>query len=176
PRWILSAAAMLAVAILVVYLLWPDHRPGGGQAVGPSTSTNSAQTAAGTRSPRPSSGTVTLADQTLGLDLVSGDLVPFTQSNLSWNGVIGKLFVFDETTFGAVNLMRAAYDAVTLAMLSGLKYGRGLSNPPISGVDLPPGSVIAIHVRDHLFAKVQILKLSVGEGLTLRWATYGAAN
>jgi hypothetical protein len=61
-------------------------------------------------------------------------------------------------------------------MLSGLKYGRGLSNPPISGVDLPPGSVIAIHVRDHLFAKVQILKLSVGEGLTLRWATYGAAN
>jgi uncharacterized caspase-like protein len=176
PRWILSAAAMLAVAILVVYLLWPDHRPGAGQAVGPSTSTNSAQTAAGTRSPIPSSGTVTLADQTLGLDLVSGELVPFTQSSLSWNGVTGKLFVFDETTFGAVNLMRAAYDAVTLAMLSGLKYGRGLSNPPISGVDLPPGSVIAIHVRDHLFAKVQILKLSVGEGLTLRWATYGAAN
>jgi hypothetical protein len=175
-RWIFAVAMMVALAILLVYLLWPEHRPGGGQTVGVSTSTNSAQTAAGTRSAISSSGRVTLADQTLGLDLVSGELVPFTQSSLSWNGVAGQLFVFDETTLGAVNLMRASYDTVTLAMLSGLKYGRGPTNPPISGVDLPPGSVIAIHVREHLFAKVQVLRLSAAEGLTVRWATYGTAN
>jgi hypothetical protein len=117
-----------------------------------------------------SEGTNSLSDPTQGFDLLTGGAVFFTQSNMAWDG--SQLSIFDETTLGAANLGKVPFDQVGLATLQPQHYGRGAANPPLSGRDIPAGTVLAIRVADTTYAKVEVLGIDGQDALQFRWVTY----
>jgi TIR domain len=119
-----------------------------------------------------SEGRTLLADPTEGLDLASGQVVGLLQSQLAWNGLSGRLFVFDVTTLGAKVLESVAFREVTPAQLASTTYGQGDANPPLSTAELPVGKVLAVHVADRSYAKVSVVKYGPGDALELQWITY----
>ena len=119
-----------------------------------------------------SQGETRLADPTTGLDLQSGQVVSLLVSQLAWNGSAELLFVFDETTLGAVVLADGRFADVTPAQLAAASYRRGDANPPLSPADLPPAAVLAVHLADGQYAKVTVVRYEPGGDLLLRWVAY----
>jgi hypothetical protein len=119
-----------------------------------------------------SQGETRLADPTTGLDLQSGRVVDLFASQLAWNGSAQLLFVFDETTLGAVVLGDRRFDDVTPAQLAAASYRQGDANPPLSPADLPPAAVLAVHLADGQYAKVTVVRYEPGGDLLLRWVAY----
>jgi hypothetical protein len=119
-------------------------------------------------------GTASLSDPTEGFDLLTGRSVLFAQSTMAWDG--SQLSIFDETTLGAANLGKAPFDNVGLATLQPLRYGRGAANPPLGPSDIPAGDVLAIHVSDTTYAKIEILGIDANDALHFRWVTYGTTS
>ena len=117
-----------------------------------------------------SQGTASLSDPTQGFDLLTGGPVFFVQSQMAWDG--SRLAIFDETTLGAANLGRVRFDQVGLATLRPLHYGTGAANPPLGPSAIPAGDVLAIHVADTTYAKVEILGIDSNGALQFRWVTY----
>jgi hypothetical protein len=93
---------------------------------------------------------------------------------MAWDG--SQLSIFDETTLGAANLGRAHFDNVGLATLQPLRYRRGSANPPLGPSDIPAGDVLAIHVSDTTYAKIEILGIGVNDALRFRWVTYDTTS
>jgi hypothetical protein len=119
-----------------------------------------------------SEGRVRLTDPTTGLDLEAGQIVAVFQSHLAWNGLTRSLFVFDDTTLGAVVLKDAHFQEVTPAQLAAQTYGSGEANPALTPADLPPGDVLAVHVTGQDYAKIAVVRYGPGDDLDLRWVTY----
>jgi hypothetical protein len=121
-----------------------------------------------------SEGTASLSDPTRGFDLLTGRSEFFAQSTMAWDG--SQLSIFDETTLGAANLGRRPFDNVGLATLQPQRYGRGSANPPLGASDIPAGDVLAIHLSDTTYAKIEILGIDANDALHFRWVTYGTTS
>jgi hypothetical protein len=118
-----------------------------------------------------SQGTARLSSPTQGFDLLTGRPVFFIQSSMAWDG--NQLSIFDETTLGALTLGRVPFGSIGIATLRSLPYRRGAANPPLGLSDIPAGEVLAIHVAETAFAKVEILGVDSNDVLEFRWVTYG---
>jgi len=119
-----------------------------------------------------SSGTVTLADPTQGLDLIAGRLVPFYQSHIAWT-ITATLSIFDETTQGISHLPTGTdFDTLGAARLKSLQYAIGPANPPLPASQLVAGTVLAVRVDAATVAKLRIQARPSADGLPIRWITY----
>jgi hypothetical protein len=168
-----AVVIVLAVAGLSIALLASLARHPGTAA--PTSGSAATSTATPTTAPPgvASRGTARLADPLQGFDLLNGRTVDLTQSNMAWNGI--ALAIFDETTLGAANLGRVRFEEFVPARLRSLHYGRGSANPMLAPADIPVGTVLAVHVNETTYAKLQILKYDTSGGIEFRWVTYRTA-
>lgn len=171
--WVAAVVIVLAVAGLIIALLASLARHPGTAA--PTRGSAATSTATPTTAPPgvASRGTARLSDPLQGFDLLNGQTVDFTQSNMAWNG--SALAIFDETTLGAVNLGRVRFEEFVPARLRSLHYGRGSANPMLAPADIPVGTVLAVHVDETTYAKLQILQYATSGGIEFRWVTYRTA-
>lgn len=166
--WVAAVVIVLAVAGLIVALLASlAGHPGPVAPTSGSAATSTAPPGVASR------GTAQLSDPLQGFDLLNGRTVDLTRSNMAWNG--STLAIFDETTLGAVNLGRVRFEDLLPARLRSLPYGRGSANPMLAPADIPVGTVLAVHVEETTYAKLQILKYDTSGGLEFRWVTYRTA-
>ena len=179
---VLGVLAAILATLVVVQVTRPSDGTDGKSTPSASQSTGTTSPSPSPSSPSPtgsgtggvlSDGRVELSDPTTGLDLVAGEVVGLFQSHLAWNGLAGSLAVFDETTLGAAVMEDARFQDVTAAALADQTYGTGEDNPALTRADLPPGTVLAVHVSDQDYAKVTVLRYGPGDALSLRWVTYG---
>jgi hypothetical protein len=172
--WLTVALAVLAGAgVLIADLATSSSRHSSGT-VGTTISVTSHAPPTRQTGKVLSEGTASLSDPTQGFDLLTGRSAFFAESTMAWDG--SQLSIFDETTLGVANLGRAPFDNVGLASLQPLRYGRGASNPPLGPSDIPAGDVLAIHVSDATYAKIEILGIDANDALHFRWVTYGTTS
>jgi hypothetical protein len=178
---VLAAGLVVAVAAALVVLTLRPNPATSSSSTARSTTTSPSTTVrqdsqqpsvAATAFTVQSQGGIRLTDPTQGLDLVSGQLVAFSQSQLAWIGLSRLLYVFDGTTLGATVLRNVTFPEATPAQLATTTYGRGDANPPLSAAELPVGKVLAVHVAEGSYAKVSPVRYGPGDALELRWITY----
>ena len=166
--WLVGATVVAMAALIIALMAGLRARPGPAP-----TATGPTSTVAPTTAPPgvESQGTARLEDRTQGFDLVGGRAVPLMQSTMTWDG--SALWIFDETTLGAVNLGRVRFEDYVPARLRSLEYH---SYPPLGQSDIPVGTVIAVRLESTTYAKVQIVKYDANGVLEFRWVTYRTAS
>ena len=174
--WVTTAAIALAVAG-VVTLLTSRMAAHEGVPVRTDGAATSAIAPTVTASPRiASQGQARLSNPLQGFDLLSGQTAELTKSSMVWNDSLEQLWIFDETTLGAVKLGRVGFDEITSDRLRQLSYGQGQANPPLARSVIPAGSVLGVHLQATIYAKVQILGYDSAGVLEFRWVTYHTAE
>jgi hypothetical protein len=174
--WVTTAAIALAVAG-VVALLTSRMAADEGVPVRTDGAATSPIAPTVTASPRVASqGQARLSNPLQGFDLLSGQTAELTKSSMVWNDSLEQLWIFDETTLGAVKLGRVGFDEITSDRLRRLSYGQGQANPPLARSVIPKGSVLGVRLQATIYAKVQILDYDSAGVLKFRWVTYRTAE
>jgi len=174
--WVTTAATALAVAGVVALLTSRNAAPEG-VPVRPGGAATSPIAPTVTAFPRVASqGQARLSNSLQGFDLRSGQAAELTKSSMVWNDSLQQLWIFDETTLGAVKLGRVGFAEITSDRLGRLSYGQGQANPPLARSEIPEGSVLAVRLQATIYAKVQILDYDSDGGLKFRWVTYRTAE
>jgi CHAT domain len=171
--WVVGAIALLVTGSVIglVAALAGNHPGPNPTPTGPTSTVSPTPT----RLPTGvlSQGTTRLPGSTEGIDLVRGKTVPLMQSHMAWDG--SRLWIFDDTTMGAVNLGRVPFEDFVPAKLQSLRYRTGSDNPPLSPSDIPAGTVLAVHVDPTTYGKLQIVNYDSGVP-EIRWVTYRVAS